>query len=352
MPDHAALKTTPPEARRPVAGAGWTGLLTLALASLGLGAAAHAEVDVTALVTEGTDMVPACSSCHGVDGLGDADVGAPMIAGMNAEYLAAMLAAFADGTRVGYTMNGIAPELSAEEMGALAAHYAAMPASSKDWEIDAAAAEAGGAIAHDGIVAAGVPGCVSCHGQNGEGTGGVFPRIAGQLPDYMTARIELWSTGEDEPDTPEEAIMARIATSAPADAMAEAIAYFAGLDPAAHFFCKGDVFEWLAAFHRQDRRFHGVILDPPTFSRNDKGKSFSAEKDYADLVALACGVLEEEAWMLCSGNTHKMPRAAFENAVREGVRRGRRILTGLESFPMPPEFQGEDYLKSVKISVA
>lgn len=125
-----------------------------------------------------------------------------------------------------------------------------------------------------------------------------------------------------------------------------------GLDPAAHFFCKGDVFEWLAAFHRQDRRFHGVILDPPTFSRNDKGKSFSAEKDYADLVALACGVLEEEAWMLCSGNTHKMPRAAFENAVREGVRRGRRILTGLESFPMPPEFQGEDYLKSVKISVA
>ena len=233
MPDHAALKTTPPEARRPVAGAGWTGLLTLALASLGLGAAAHAEVDVTALVTEGTDMVPACSSCHGVDGLGDADVGAPMIAGMNAEYLAAMLAAFADGTRVGYTMNGIAPELSAEERGALAAHYAAMPASSKDWEIDAAAAEAGGAIAHDGIVAAGVPGCVSCHGQNGEGTGGVFPRIAGQLPDYMTARIELWSTGEDEPDTPEEAIMARIATSAPADAMAEAIAYFAGLDPAA-----------------------------------------------------------------------------------------------------------------------
>lgn len=82
-------------------------------------------------------------------------------------------------------------------------------------------------------MALGVPTCVSCHGQNGAGVGATFPRLAGQLPDYMASTIELWSTGEDPPDTPEEAIMARIAAVTPPEAMAAAIAYLAGLDLAA-----------------------------------------------------------------------------------------------------------------------
>lgn len=191
------------------------------------------EIDVTTLINEGTDMVPACVSCHGAQGLGDADLGAPMIAGMDAGYIGRMLTAYADGTRVGYTMNGIAPELSSDEIGALAAHYAALPASRKDWQVDTAAAEQGQAFVQDGIMAASVPSCVSCHGQNGEGIGSTFPRLAGQLPDYMVAQIELWSTGEDPADTPEEAIMARIAAEAPPEAMEAAIAHLASLDPAA-----------------------------------------------------------------------------------------------------------------------
>ena len=191
------------------------------------------QVDVTTLITEGTDAVPACVTCHGAQGLGDVDFGAPMIAGMDAGYISRTLTAYADGTRVGYTMNGIAPELTPEEIDALAAHFAALPASGKDWEVDTAAAEWGQAIVLNGIMAAGVPACVSCHGQNGEGIGATFPRLAGQLPDYMVARIELWNTGEDPAETPEEAIMARIATAAAPDAMAAAIAHFAGLDPAA-----------------------------------------------------------------------------------------------------------------------
>lgn len=120
-----------------------------------------------------------------------------------------------------------------------------------------------------------------------------------------------------------------------------------GIDPAAHFFCKGDAFEWLATFHRQERRFQGVVIDPPTFSRNQHGKVFRAEKDYAGLVALACGVLEEEGWLLCTGNTHQQLPREFEAAVRAGVRQGRRILADLETFPMPAEYGREGYLKSV-----
>ena len=124
------------------------------------------------------------------------------------------------------------------------------------------------------------------------------------------------------------------------------------LDPADHYFCKGDVFEWLRTFRRQERLFRGVILDPPTFSRNRKGKVFKVERDYPDLVRLACGVLEEEAWLLCCANTHGVSTVAFEKAVREGVRQGRRITQKVESHPMPPEFAGEDYLKSVWVNVA
>lgn len=125
-----------------------------------------------------------------------------------------------------------------------------------------------------------------------------------------------------------------------------------GIDPAGHFFCKGDAFDWLETFRRQGRRFHGVIVDPPTFSRNRKGGVFRAEKDYAMLVALACGVLEEGGWLLCTGNTHQQPGREFESAVREGVRQGGRRLGDLETFPMPPEYVGETYLKTVWARVA
>ncbi|MCB1062441.1 MAG: class I SAM-dependent rRNA methyltransferase [Verrucomicrobiae bacterium] len=125
-----------------------------------------------------------------------------------------------------------------------------------------------------------------------------------------------------------------------------------GIDPKSQYFCKGDVFEWLATFHRQERRFRGVILDPPTFSRNQKGKIFKADKDYADLVALACGVLEEDAWILCTGNTHHLDNRSFEMTVRDGVRRGRRIVSEMETFPMPPEYGEEDYLKTAWVTVA
>lgn len=125
-----------------------------------------------------------------------------------------------------------------------------------------------------------------------------------------------------------------------------------GIDPATQYFCKGDAFEWLETFHRQERRFHGVVVDPPTFSRNQKGGVFRAEKDYGDLIALACGVVEEEGWLLCTGNTHQMSAKEFEASVREGVRKGRRILTDLETCPMPREYGREDYLKTAWVRLA
>lgn len=203
-----------------------------ALAALTLAAASATAADLGRRVAEeGTDAVPACLACHGPDGLGDADIGAPMIAGMDEAYLRHALEAYATGTRVGPTMEGIAPGLSADERAAVAAYYAALPAAPKDWEVDAAQATAGKAIATAGNVATGTPACTSCHGTNAEGIGATFPRLAGQLPAYMSARLEAWRDGSDAADTPDEALMASIARQLPAEALDAAVAYMASLAP-------------------------------------------------------------------------------------------------------------------------
>lgn len=123
------------------------------------------------------------------------------------------------------------------------------------------------------------------------------------------------------------------------------------LNPDEHFFCKGDVMDWLKRFAKQGRRFRGVILDPPTFSRNGK-KVFKVEKDYAQLVQLAAGVLHEEGgWLLCSTNHHTLSSWSFESMLYEGVDLAGRSLRQSEAGQMPPEFVGEDYLKSFWLDV-
>ena len=114
------------------------------------------------------------------------------------------------------------------------------------------------------------------------------------------------------------------------------------LDPEQHYFCKGDTFHWLKRFARQGRVFDGIILDPPTFSRDDKGKVFRVEKDYADLVALAGACLSPGGWMLCCTNCRKLDPRDFMRMIREGA-------PGIQtmSLAMPPEYTGEPYLKSV-----
>jgi len=122
------------------------------------------------------------------------------------------------------------------------------------------------------------------------------------------------------------------------------------LDPAEHFGVKGDTFEWLRTFARQGRTFHGVVLDPPTFSRNRK-KTFRTDRDYADLAALAAAVVEPGGWLLCCANTHRLPARRFRGDVVAGIEREKRGVDTAEELPMPPEFRGDDYLKSLWVRV-
>lgn len=125
-----------------------------------------------------------------------------------------------------------------------------------------------------------------------------------------------------------------------------------GLDPAGHYFVKGDAFDWLQAFAKKGRKWQGVILDPPTFSRGQVKKVFRVEEDYAELVKLATEVLEPGGWMLCCANTRKVSSLEMEEQVRSGVAQARRRLNKFQSAPMPADFTGDAYLKSFWLDVA
>lgn len=119
------------------------------------------------------------------------------------------------------------------------------------------------------------------------------------------------------------------------------------INPADHHFCKGDTFHWLKRFASQGRKFNGIILDPPTFSRDDKGKVFTVEKHYHQLIALAAACSAPDGWILASTNCRKLTPDNFNLLVKRGLARYKSI-TALE---MPEEYTGEKYLKSLWISL-
>ncbi len=110
------------------------------------------------------------------------------------------------------------------------------------------------------------------------------------------------------------------------------------MPPEDHFFCKGDTFHWLRRFAKQSRKFNVIILDPPTFSRDDKGKVFRVEKDYGRLFELAAACIVPGGKILACTNYRGMSTQDFM-AQLSGAR--------LEAAEMPDDFTDSPYLKSV-----
>jgi len=119
------------------------------------------------------------------------------------------------------------------------------------------------------------------------------------------------------------------------------------LDPAQHYFCKGDTFHWLKRFAKQGRKFNGIILDPPTFSRDDKGKVFRVETHYDQLISLAAACIAPDGWILASTNCRKLTSNGFNLLVKRGLANYKSVT----ALDMPEEYSGESYLKSLWISL-
>jgi cytochrome c553 len=133
-----------------------------------------------------------CKTCHGLSGQGYRGSNPmPRLAGQQSEYLEDQLRAFVEGKRTSPFMPKVAAILSPPMQKVLASHFHQLnpkPLGGAPRELVAK----GKAIYEEGVPEANVPPCSSCHGPLAKGDG-QYPRLAGQLDDYISGRLARWS---------------------------------------------------------------------------------------------------------------------------------------------------------------
>jgi cytochrome c553 len=153
-----------------------------------------------------------CKTCHGVSGQGfHGSTPIPRLAGQQPQYIENQLQAFIERRRSNKYMYTVAHVLSPAMRTALAKYFYGLdapPVGGAPKQLVAA----GQKIYEEGLLDINVPPCASCHGPEAKGEG-EFPRLAGQLHDYLYNKLVNWSQerGRDpqHPDT--SAIMQPIA---------------------------------------------------------------------------------------------------------------------------------------------
>lgn len=121
------------------------------------------------------------------------------------------------------------------------------------------------------------------------------------------------------------------------------------LDPKDHDFIYGDCLDWMRRLTRKGRRFDLVVLDPPTFSRDDRGRVFRLERDLPELIRSAEALLSPAGSLFCSTNLRGLDAPSFRELVGSGLESAGRWHW--QDLPMPPDFRGERYLKSALLTV-
>jgi cytochrome c553 len=143
----------------------------------------------------GAELFEACVPCHGAAGGGNADIGAPAIAGLPAWYVAAQLERFQTGVRgqhaedvPGLRMQAMSRQMRSEaERAAVARHVASLPHVTNTAAIGSADAAAG----QRAYLL-----CASCHGVTGSGfEDGRVPPLAGMDDWYVAAQIRKFQNG-------------------------------------------------------------------------------------------------------------------------------------------------------------
>jgi cytochrome c553 len=128
----------------------------------------------------GKTAATSCAGCHGDQGV-SGNPATPSLAGQDAQYLAAALHAYKNGSRADETMKGLAAALDDNTVKNLSVYYAALqpqplnvrkPLSGEEW----------------------AQRCDRCHGVNGNSSNPRFPALAGQRADYLENVLHAYKT--------------------------------------------------------------------------------------------------------------------------------------------------------------
>src|SRR5215470_12291892 len=204
----------PPKRQRRSASrsAGASLILPAAVLALSFSSPASAQGNVSK--TEAGAKLCYCEVCHGASAPGfHGYYPIPRLAGQPTEYLKNQLQAFVERRRTSNIMFNVGHVLSPAMIDALTTDFNELnpkPLGGAPKEnIDE-----GKRIFENGIAGANVPACASCHGPEAKGNG-PFPRLAGQLYDYITNKLTNWEKERGQnPSQPDiSAVMQPIAHS-------------------------------------------------------------------------------------------------------------------------------------------
>jgi cytochrome c553 len=200
---------------------GLAGVMVLVYA--GLSTAAENPAPAKPDVARGKQIASTvCVACHGADGNSVVPTN-PVLAGQNADYIAAQLAAFKAGARPSPIMQGMASPLSPEDMRNVGAWFESQKPAGH-FAHDKALVERGQQIWRSGVKATDVPACAGCHGAAGHGIPAQYPRLAGQYPDLSLGWLKAFASGA-RPNP----VMGQIASKLSENDMKAVAEYISGL---------------------------------------------------------------------------------------------------------------------------
>ena len=179
------------------------------------GARAANTTDTTASKAELQAKIAYCENCHGVAARGfHGYYPIPRLAGQQPEYIKNQLEAFLEHRRTNNIMFNVAHVLSPAMLDALTANFQNLNPKPLTTAAPEDVIAAGKKIYEEGIAASDVPPCAGCHGPDAKGTG-QFPRLAGQLSDYVFNKLANWASerGQNPANPDTSTIMAPIAHS-------------------------------------------------------------------------------------------------------------------------------------------
>ena len=223
---HRAAPASKRQGRRFASRCGVTLACRAAVLAVAFAGVAHAEDKGTVAKRDVAAKLAYCEVCHGVSAQGfHGYYPIPRLAGQQTEYLENQLQAFVERRRTSNIMFNVGHVLSPAMITALAADFHDLnpkPLGGAPKEL----AAGGKKIFDEGIPAADVPACSSCHGADAKGNG-AFPRLAGQLFDYLAGKLKNWDKergqNPSQPDT--SALMQPIAHKL-TDAQIKAVAAY------------------------------------------------------------------------------------------------------------------------------
>ncbi len=115
-----------------------------------------------------------------------------------------------------------------------------------------------------------------------------------------------------------------------------------------------DVFNYFKYAVKKNYKFDMVILDPPSFARSKKN-TFSASKDYKNLLKEAIAITEDKGVIVASTNCSTFDMEKFKGFIDTAFKEMQGKYKLMEEFSLPAdfrtikEFKEGDYLKVIFI---